>query len=302
MVTKENTFIRNVILYGEKKGLCRELADCLKQESSKVETSIISDKNEVSSLVGSHDFQAIFVRSENIKDIQYITKIFSMYRKKNDSVNMYFTTSEFSVFQEIVKTMGNIAGVHLIPWPIKVVEVANKILDELYNRKLTQQIVTKDGTKLNVDLEFIKVFIDASKMVLGEMGVVDITHSKPAYKDQFQDKIEAGISSRIVINSPHFKGSFYIVFPSSTFLTLYEMATFEKHSEVNDSNQDFAGEIANIVYGNAKKIFSTSGLNLDMVIPSVHRSTKIVSEIVIYVPFNSSIGEFYIGVAPGAIF
>jgi CheY-specific phosphatase CheX len=110
-----------------------------------------------------------------------------------------------------------------------------------------------------------------------------------------------GVASKIMISSDYFKGSFYVIFPSKTFLTLYEKVVGDHYEVINDENRDFAGELANIIYGHSKKVFSESGLNLDMAIPSVHRAAQIESELVVVIPFKSSIGNFYIAVAPGEL-
>lgn len=74
----------------------------------------------------------------------------------------------------------------------------------------------------------------------------------------------------------------------------------EKQTEINNDNKDFASELANIIYGQCKKKFSDDGLNLEMVIPSLHMG-EIKYDVVILIPFECYLGKFYLAVAPGLI-
>ena len=110
------------------------------------------------------------------------------------------------------------------------------------------------------------------------------------------------IRAKIVINSPFFKGSFFVSFPKDTFLSFYEKVVMEKHEAINEENRDFAAEMANIIYGQAKNILSGSGVKLDMVIPAVDTQPSLHSnDPIIVIPFDMELGRFYIKVAPGYI-
>jgi CheY-specific phosphatase CheX len=127
-----------------------------------------------------------------------------------------------------------------------------------------------------------------------------LIHSAPMLMSQIKGPLGIAISAKILISSIYFKGSFYIAFPKQTFLNFYEAVVMEKCTEINNDNKDFASELANIIYGNCKKKFSEEGLNLEMVIPSLHMG-EINYSIVILIPFESSLGKFYLAIAPGLI-
>jgi CheY-specific phosphatase CheX len=295
-------FIRNILIFGEKVELQLDLVKELKALSNKVNVEIIKDKSLVSQNIAIKSINAVFINSINSSDCLYIIRLLKMYKvKTNPKLNVFFTSESFETFQRVIEK-NELKELSVLPWPVNSGDVANKIIDSIYDKKLSKQVVTKNDSVLNIDLEFIQVFINATKSVLTEMGQVqDIAHHKPVFKDTMSDVIEAGISSKIMISSTFFTGNFYVIFPEASFLSLYESAVYEHCESINDENRDFAGELANIIYGQSKKVLSASGLNLDMAIPSIHNSTEIDAEIVIVIPFDSSIGNFYIAVAPGAI-
>ncbi len=295
-------FIRNVLIIGDKDGFQENLKSELLKVSSKVSVQQIKDRTLLSQKLGDTKVNSVFININNFQECMYIYRLLNMYTTNvNDKLSIFFTSEDFEVFQEVISSIEETKGFNVIPWPANPREVAEKIVDSIFNRKLSKQVVTKNNNVLNVDLEFVQVFIEATKHVLTEMGVVDLAHRKPTFKEQMDHPIEEGIASRIMISSKFFTGNFYVIFPEKSFLSLYESAVYETHEAINDENKDFAGELANIIYGHSKKVLSASGLALDMVIPSIHNSSNIESELVIVIPFDSSFGNFYIAVAPGEI-
>lgn len=293
-------FIRNVLSIADDTILSKELKQYIHLETQKVNVDIITDKYNLSQSIGNKHYSLVFLCLSNLQDVQFVLRLLLMHQKSNQELNIFFTSDNFETFQEIVASYDD-KKFTVIPWPININMCGQRIIDCILDKKLSKQVVTKDKkNKLNVDLEFISVFISSTKNVLAEMGqVTDLVHEKPKLLSPSDDPLEEGISSKIMISSEFFKGSFYVIFPKETFLKLYENVVFEECSEIDDENSDFASELANIIYGQSKKVFATSGLNLDMAIPSVHRSTTIENELVIITPFTSSIGKLYIAVAPG---
>jgi len=160
---------------------------------------------------------------------------------------------------------------------------------------------TTKNNELKVDLEFMNIFISNTRRIISEMAQIpDLKHSPPLLMSQIKEPLGIAISSKILISSVYFKGSYYIAFPKETFFNFYEKVVMEKCTEINNENKDFVGELANIIYGQCKKKFSDLGLNLDMVIPSIHLG-EINYSVVVIIPFESPLGKFYLAVAPGLI-
>ncbi len=295
-------FIRNTLIIGKNSDFQSELKIDLNALSKKVNVEIISDKNLLSTKLAEKTINSVFINLENEADCRYIFRLLGMYKMKtNEKLTVFFTSENFETFQKIINDTV-LDGIDILPWPVDSDELAHKMIDSIFDKRLSKQVVTEKKNTLNVDLEFIQVFIQATRKTLEEMGQVqDLKHGKPTFKDKMTDPIEKGIASKIMISSDFFTGNFYVIFPETSFLNIYENAVMERCEGIDEENKDFAGELANIIYGQAKKVLSASGLNLDMAIPSVHHSSNVEAELVIVIPFTSSIGNFYIAVAPGKI-
>jgi CheY-specific phosphatase CheX len=95
-----------------------------------------------------------------------------------------------------------------------------------------------------------------------------------------------------------FSGSFFVSFPEKAYLNLRKQVLGETETTINDNNSDFAGELANIIYGQTKKELHENGINLEMVIPTSDRSASLKSKHpIIIIPIDSSFGRFYIKLA-----
>lgn len=295
--------ISNILYIGKNNQFFKDLKALIVKSSNKLNVDIIGEKGELSEILNKKKIHAVVSCLPDYNDCLYIFRLLAMYKTKtNPDLKIIFTSSNFYTFQEIVEN-NMVEELIVVPWPPKLDEFSKTISEAVLGKKLTKQVVTKTKTgKVTVDLEFIQVFVEATKKVLIEMGQAEnLVHHKPQFMAKMDKAIEAGIASKIMISSDFFKGNFYVIFPEPTFLALYENAVYESHDKINEENSDFAGELANIIYGKAKSVLSASGLNLDMAIPSIHRSSQIQSELVIVIPFDSSLGNFYIAVAPGEL-
>lgn len=295
-------FIRNILILGEKKDFSTEFKKTLEKLSKKISIDTGHERNDISCKIGDKTINAVLVHFENKSDVLYALRLLGMYKvKTNPQLEIFFTSSNFETFQSVINEIEE-ETFEVAPWPVDQDALANKIIDKLFDRKLSKQVVTNSNSVLNVDLEFIQVFIQATKKTLEEMcQVEEIKNLKPMLKDKMNDPLEKGIASKIMISSEFFTGNFYAIFPEKSYFNIYENAVYEAITEINDENKDFAGELANIIYGQSKKVLSASGLNLDMAIPSVHPSSNVEAELVIVIPFESSVGRFYIAVAPGKL-
>ncbi len=293
-------FIRDVLIISSNEEFSSSLNKELSALTSKLRVDTVTQKPDVSSKLAGKTMTSVVLNMPILNDNLYVLKQLEMYKHNtNPELSIFFTNEDFNTFQLIVKDE-EFKFLNIVPWPVEAKEMAKKIHDHVFQNKISKQVVRKGENLFNLDLEFVQVFIEATKSVITEMGQIShLKNLKPVLKENLGHPLEEGIASKIMISSEYFKGNFYAVFPEKTYLKLYENVVYEEHSEINDENRDFAGELANIIFGNAKKVFSASGLNLDMAIPSIHNSSNIESELVIIIPFESDVGQFYIVVAPG---
>ncbi|MCB9062244.1 MAG: chemotaxis protein CheX [Halobacteriovoraceae bacterium] len=234
-----------------------------------------------------------------IRDLKVVLRSTLLSSGNSDSA-VFFAPHDFSTLQDIVDAV-EINDLQLINMPTPASEISQLIIDYLFPNNSAQEKVS--GTIFSVDPKFMKVVVDAAKSVIEEMGMVkDIAHSAPVFLDSIADSMEVEISGKLSITSHSFKGSFYISFPKSTYLNLYGNIMGEQSEEINDDNKDFASELANITYGKCKVLLNQEGYDLKMAIPSLSLDKIIKSgHPIIVVPYTSSIGEFYIQIAPNLI-
>jgi chemotaxis protein CheX len=110
------------------------------------------------------------------------------------------------------------------------------------------------------------------------------------------------ISGAIAILSTMFAGSVLICFPRDTFLKVVTNVFGDIQTEINKDNSDATGELANIIYGQAKTIL-VDELDIDFMKSrsyAIEGSEKVKSyqtSASFVVPFESELGPFYLVVS-----
>ncbi len=156
----------------------------------------------------------------------------------------------------------------------------------------------KMGEKKNFDREFVELLVRTCQKTFQKLGAFQtLKVQRPELLTSMND-LDIKIRGKIIIKSPFFKGSLLISFPEKTYLNLYEKMTQINTSRIDKENEDFAGELANIVYGQMKKSLEEQGVHLDMAIPVTDLSGAIKSRDPIFViPVLSDLGPFFVKLA-----
>lgn len=294
-------FSRNVLIVDGSASDRDFIKDRIEASSKKIVTYTLSGRQNFTELTAQNKMKCVYLNT-NIgkKDVFFILRYFSMIKDQaGQEAIIYLASDDFEMLAEITSEFP-LEKLHILHTPLDVSDLVKKIQIAVLG-KLESNAQGKSKDPLNIDLEFINVFITATKKVMIEMAdIQDLKHSPPKLMATLETPLDIAISSKIVISSAYFKGSYYIAFPEQTFLNLYEKVVMEKQTSISNDNKDFASELANIIYGQCKKKFSDDGLNLEMVIPSLHLG-QIQYEIVIIIPFECYLGKFYLAVAPGLI-
>ncbi len=270
--------------------------------TKKIITHTLSSRHNFAELTAQNKMKCIYLNT-NIgkKDVFFILRYFSMLKQKDgEEVTIFLASDEYELLAEIAAEFP-LEKLLILHTPLDVSDLVKKIQIAVLGKVESAGGVKASKDPLNIDLEFVNVFITATKKVMIEMGgIQDLKNSAPMLMKNLPEPLDIAISSKILISSAYFKGSYYIAFPESTFLNLYEKVVMEKITAITNENKDFASELANIIYGQCKKKFSDDGLNLEMVIPSLHMG-EIKYDVVIVIPFECYLGKFYLAVAPGLI-
>jgi CheY-specific phosphatase CheX len=285
-------FIKNIILMDKDRNFTLNIKTHLSKMSKKFNIYLIHDRGEFAEIASSKSYEAVFLHSSISKnDIMYILNFYALQSKQNEiNTKVFITSKRFELFREIFDS-SLYKNIVILPLKTNEEEIAKTISYNVFGKKI-------DNSNSSVDLEFINIFIIATRAVFTEMGqCTKITNDKPILQSSLNKLHEFAIASKIVMSNEFFKGTFFICFPKKTFLKFYETAVFEECLVIDDENKDFAAELANIIYGQAKKVFAASGYSLDMVIPSIHDKNVIDHSNVILVPFTCDLGPFHVAIA-----
>jgi len=306
-------FIRNVLVVNKSLDVGARLKNHILDVTSKINVHTISGRSQLSEVMAKNEIKCLLVCDDIGKtDLFFILRYFTMIKEKNNDIEIpiFLSSDDFDLVQEAV-TKFPLKKLQVLHSPLDINDVAAKMQIAALGanatpaqKKISTSVSTKNKSsknELDIDLEFINIFISNTKKVISQMaGVTELKSAPPKLMAQLQEALDIDISAKILISSSYFKGSYYIAFPKQTFLNFYEKVVMEKCTEINDENKDFATELANIIYGQCKKKFSDEGLNLEMVIPTLHLGA-IHNSVVIIIPFESPLGKFYLAVAPGLI-
>ncbi len=154
------------------------------------------------------------------------------------------------------------------------------------------------SVKKKMDMEFLNPFLSATIKVL---KIQAHTHAQPGkiYLKKPTDKLYGDISGIIGIVSDNFKGSVVISFPKNTFLKLMSRMLGEEVLTIDREIFDGAGEITNMIFGQAKVELNAKGFGIKTALPSVvsgenHSHSSTTRGPVMVVPFESDIGSFFV--------
>lgn len=165
-----------------------------------------------------------------------------------------------------------------------------------------QDTKNEEAKKFHINMDFLKVFVDATKDVVAQMsGDTTITHQKPQLLSSMNPIPKIALRGKLAIESEYFKGTFFISFPLATYLTFVELILGEKRVKLDDDIKDLVLEVANIVYGQSKRILNSSGYELQMKIPSFFEGEIQSKDPVVVIPYSTKFGPFYIKVAPNLL-
>lgn len=149
-----------------------------------------------------------------------------------------------------------------------------------------------------LDTNFINPFLAATMHVLKVQASVDALPGK-IYLKQNGEHLLGDVSGVIGIVSDSFNGSVVISFPEKTFLSVMSGMLGEEFTALNQDMLDGAGEITNMIFGQAKVTLNDQGYGIKTALPSVisgknhslHGVTKGPS---VVVPFTSKSGDFFV--------
>lgn len=152
--------------------------------------------------------------------------------------------------------------------------------------------------KRTFDTEFINPFLNATMHVLKVQASTECKPGKVHVKKP-SDHGVGDVSGVIGIVSDSFNGSVVISFPERTFLGIMSSMLGEEYTKLDKEIIDGAGELTNMIFGQAKIVLNEKGYGIKTAIPSVvtgknHTLSAQTKGPVVVVPFESTAGNFFV--------
>lgn len=149
-----------------------------------------------------------------------------------------------------------------------------------------------------LDVNFINAFLISTIKVLETQGQTKAIPHKVFRKDT-KEKFSGDISGVIGLICDAFTGSVVISFPAATFLKIMSRMLGEEIKELNKDVQDGAGELTNIIFGQAKVTLNERGYGIKTALPSVvtgseHSILPLSKGSRVVIPFETDVGPFFV--------
>lgn len=169
-------------------------------------------------------------------------------------------------------------------------KIAHTLRDALMDLGLTP--------KRTLDTEFINPFLNSTLHVLKVQANIE-SHAGRVYLKKRDENLLGDVSGVIGIVSDSFSGAVIISFPEKTFLKVMSEMLGEEYTELNKDIIDGAGEITNMIFGQAKLVLNEKGYGIKTALPSVvsgkdHCLTSNNAGPSVIVPFESTAGNFFV--------
>ncbi len=149
-----------------------------------------------------------------------------------------------------------------------------------------------------MDVTFLNPFIDGAMETLKIQCSTEATPGVPFLKTkQFHDDVD--IAGVIGLKSPSFRGSIALCFPEKTFLEMMSAMLGEEFRVISKDLEDGAGELLNIIFGQAKKKLMEKNYRVDQAIPTIvkrldEKIGQLTPEPTVVIPFQTPRGAFHI--------
>lgn len=163
---------------------------------------------------------------------------------------------------------------------------------------MTARKLATDEEQKVLDVNFVNPFLDATMHVLKTQSSTEAIPGQ-IFKKEPQEKFPGDISGVIGLVSDVFTGSVVISFPKETFLGIMSRMLGEEFTEITQDIEDGAGELTNIIFGQAKITLNERGYGINTAIPSVitgknHSISQVSKGPRLVIPFETDVGAFFV--------
>ncbi len=202
---------------------------------------------------------------------------------------------------EDVQKRGIQTSLILIPEPINPILTQAPFSGMRQYQALRQALIdTKIIQPKSLDVDFINPFIFATVKVLKVQAMTDAKPGAPTLRKS-EEPLYGDVTGIIGLTSESFSGQIMIQFPSQTYLNIMSKMLGEPFTELTQDIIDGAGELTNMIFGQAKVNLNEKGYGIKTAIPSVvsgknHNIKSSVETTNVFIPFSSDSGPMAIEV------
>ena len=168
----------------------------------------------------------------------------------------------------------------------------------IFSTNLNEALSSIGMGKKKLNAEIFNPFLDATISTLEIQANIKSKNGK-IFVETENKVLRGDISGVIGLVSDEFSGTVVISFPEKTFLNIMSAMLGEDFQELNQDLVDGAGELLNIIFGQAKTVLNEKGYGIKMAIPTVisgksHSLSNLFKKEIVIVPFDSSAGSFFV--------
>ncbi len=214
----------------------------------------------------------------------------------------------FVLLQRVLKgTQGTLISVGVSKEVLR--QLASAGMETIFNVKTSLSqglaqagIQVKADKAATLDVNFINPFLGSTRNAIEMQASCKVELGKPRLKKS-GEVLNADIAGVISLTSSAFTGSIALCFPAQTFLGIYGAMLGETPTEITEESQDAAGELLNIIFGQAKAVLNdTKGYSIQKAIPTVVRGQALQvhhmsREVAVILPFTCDYGAFHIEIS-----
>ena len=151
-------------------------------------------------------------------------------------------------------------------------------------------------------MDFINPFVGATQTTLEMQAGTETTPGKPRLKKP-GEVLNVEVAGVISLTSNAFTGTIALCFPGPVFLAIYSNMLGEPFKEITREMEDGAGELLNIIFGQAKALLNDKkGFEIQKAIPTVMRGSQLQVTPMgrgtsVILPFETDAGSFHLEIA-----
>lgn len=198
--------------------------------------------------------------------------------------------------EETIKALNKYKSVHVFQRMSHLDDLKQMVKDLVIPLKKEDESLSA----IRVDVRIVNQLVEATDFSLKMFG--SLQNIKPRTVESMSNCAhleKMDICGATAILSTLFAGTILICFPKETYLKIVTNVFGDTQTEINKDNNDAAGELINIIYGQAKTVL-VDDFEIDFmksrayVIEGVEKVRSYQTSASFVVPFDSEIGEFFL--------